>query len=223
MELVNRTSVSEIIYLATDDENTSPARFQTMFRYIMRAIEEISSIGVLSRFEDVQIVKNGQVSLIPDYFWITTITVNDIPCFTTTQAHTLFGNVEHQAGDHYVYELRNGKILFEKPHSYLENQKCLIAYRVWDKNENGDILVPAFYQEALIAFIEYQEVKRMYLRTGRGRGAYQDAKRNWELLRDKAIVDAETPDEAERQLINRIWNTKLPLSNKGFYTNNRKV
>lgn len=223
MEQSNKVSIDEIIYLLTDENELNEKHRNRLYRTCMRAIEDLCTYAALEDYEEVKAVKDGQIPLYSNYMYFRMLQVEGIPCYTTDQAFQLFGKTS-STGDYFVYSIRNGHILFEKPYSALEGKTATLSYRVISRDENGNSVVPRIMQEPIIAFVDMIEAKMVYKNSGgtRGRGLFNDMSKRYNTLKDDFIHDIEQSGEDEMLYLSRIWNTKAPLSAINYYKKGKK-
>jgi hypothetical protein len=224
MELTQKISLPEAIYLAFDEMNEQ--RFITYLRYAQRAIENFGVYPILVTKEEKHTIKQGRFTPIPDYFYIRSVSVNGIKAIISNEQSSIQGLGYPSSQREYLYTVEDGNVLFEKQaREFLENQQADVDYRVFDRNSEGDILVPIQMQECIIWFIRKEEAYKRYMASnGReGRGLYNDSNSQWLISRTEALNDIETPSEDEIALISMIWKTKSPLNYGRGYRDFNKI
>ncbi len=223
MEQANKISVDEIIYLLTDENSLNEKHRNRLYRLCMRAIEDLCTYAALEDYEEVKAIADGQIEMNPDYMYFRMLQVEGVSCYSTEQAFQLFGETS-STGSYFVYSIRNGKILFEKPYASIEGKAATLSYKVISKDESGNSVIPRTIQEPVIAFVDMIEAKSTYKNSGgrMGRGLFQDMERRYERLKDDFHVEIESSGEAELTYLSMIWNTKKPLSALNYYKKGKK-
>lgn len=224
MENPNKITIDQIIYLISDESGVTHAARNKIFRRCMMAVEDLVSYAALETYEEKKAIREGSVELFNDYMYIRQIEVESTPCYTTDQAFQLYGNTSSSSSSYYVYSIRNGKIEFEKPYNGIDGRLCNISYRVLERNEQGDVVVPRTMQEAIIAYVNASRAKDIYFESkgARGRGLYQDMQAMYERKKREFYLDIEQSGESEMQYLSMIWNSKVPLSATKYYNSGKK-
>ncbi len=225
MEPINKVSLESIIYLVSDEE-TSDAKFNTYLKYARRCIEHLGVFQLLTKLEKKHTIRNRRFDAEADFFYIRSISIDGIPAYSSMEKSAIQGLGTPTTGNYYNYTTAGNSIVFDiKDKDWIEGKQADVEYKILDKNNEGEVMVPVLFQEAIISFIRKEEAFKIYNASGgrTGRGLWQDMSQEWEKLSRTAMNDAESPDENERELINLIWKTKYPLNSSRGFTNFNKI
>lgn len=227
MTAISKISLGNIVYSSLGDEDKDAMKFDQRIRYAYRAAEFLCSWAALDPWEDRVLITKHRAAIPVETVFIDGVQLDGIRCFYTGENFNLLGKPdlnEMCRDSRYKYNIVDNAIEFNWNHQDGIDGKLLdIQARIFrvDK-EDGFLMVPKAYQEAIIAFIRKEEALEIFMKTkGQyGRGLYQEMSRDWDRLSINAEVQVEQPSRDEMDYVMNIFNTKVALNvRRGFVDN----